>query len=374
MFINHSPFPGISFDHFDVHRGLHTTTLVRGRFRFHATMRVDEWVLRPDPDQGGLRAADVYYDDDLKQAVRYESDYAPYKAVSDVIFNGYSHAPDNRPQEQWRCGLKVVRDNETLFRKILQVNGPRDWIRAESKGWRLTEAQAVNKVLLRASNAYGGDYQDDTPDTPETERWQICHPENPVGCGFLHEKDRAQQRRAPQIEYPDDPVNSTDGDHQPAGFGWVLRTGASRIHKAGTYDAAWLENRHPFSPQDFTDAYYQGAPEDQQIRSYLQGNEKIRLVCLLPGVRLQNITLPGYQLFCRSRTEKQQDRFDVMQLDTLVIDTESEDFNDWRVSMTWRIRTVAARTEIEVLLIVPDEHKATAGQVGMDLEGVPYGR
>lgn len=362
MFINYTPFPGISFDNFDVKRMLNTTTVVRGKFKFHTTEKTGEWELRPDPDQGELFDEDMYYDDDLTQSVQFESDFAPFKPKTDVIFNGYAYAPDNQPQKQWQCGIKVEQGEDSLLAKVLNVTGKREWEKVPALGWRLNTPKPALKVSLRASNAYGGNYEEDAPDKPDEKKWKNRYSENPAGCGFLHKKDKTKIQKAPQIEYQDDPINSTHDNHKPAGFGWVFRHSTSRLKKAGSYDDKWLENDHPFYPKDFKDAHYQGAPEDQQIEGYLKGNEKISLVYLLPNNRMQSFTLPDYKLLFQYRMKDGEDLLGEMNLDTVVIDTESKDSNDWRVYITWRARTPAQTNSIktEAMMIVPDSHKAEA--------------
>ncbi|HAQ24498.1 MAG TPA: hypothetical protein DCQ80_00760 [Pseudomonas sp.] len=55
--------------------------------------------------------------------------------------------------------------------------------------------------------------------------------------------------------------------HRPAGFGIRGRAWAPRLQTAGTYDRQWLDARWPLLPRDFDFAYWNGAPEDQQIDS-----------------------------------------------------------------------------------------------------------
>ncbi len=54
---------------------------------------------------------------------------------------------------------------------------------------------------------------------------------------------------------------------RPAGFGILGRAWPPRLQKAGTYDQRWLDQRWPLLPKDFGFAYWNGAPEDQQIDS-----------------------------------------------------------------------------------------------------------
>ena len=360
MLVNYTPFPGISFDHFDAKRKLNTTTLLRGRFRFHPTETAGVWVLRPDPEQGSLVLKDSYYNDDLTDAVRSESDIVPFKAKTDVIFNGNSYAPNEQPEPRWQCGIKVDRDGKTLLSKKLQVTGKRDWKRQTALGWKITSPEPAIKVALRASNAFGGTYEEDAPEKEEHKRWKISYSLNPAGSGYFHKKDKSKRCPAPQVEYKDHPVTDTRGNYQLASFGCLQRQASPRKEKAGTYDKNWLDNECPFYPKDFDEGHFQCAPEDQQIEGYLQGNETVTLAFLLPGEDVQSFIIPDYKALYRYLREGEEPIVGQMHLDTLIIDTDSEDSSDWRVNMTWRSRTptIAEVTQVETLLIVPDSHKA----------------
>ena len=366
MLKNHTPFPGIAYEHFDVNRTLNTTTILRGRFRFHPTATAGVWQLRPDPQQGSLQTTDIYYNDDLKDAVRSESDFVPFKANTDVIFNGNSYAPNQKPEKCWQCGIKIDREGKTLLSKQLQVTGKRDWQRQTGLGWKITSPELAIKVTLRASNAFGGTYQEDAPEKAADERWEISYPLNPAGSGYFHKKDKSKQHPAPQLEYSDNPITSTRGDYQLASFGCLQRQASPRKEKAGTCDQDWEDNDCPFYPKDFDEGHFQCAPEDQQIEGYLQGNEMVTLAFLLPGKEVQSFIIPDFKalvLYKREGKGGQQEQpplSGTMNLDTLLIDSDSENPDDWRVNMTWRSRVpkVKAVTQVETTLIVPESLKA----------------
>ena len=354
MLINSTSFPGISFEHFDKKRVLNTTTVIRGRFRFHSTDSANVWQIRPDPDQGELLVEDSYYNDDLNDTVRFEADLAPFKPHTDIIFNGNSYSANRQPQKTWQCGIKVERDGKTLLNKKLQVTGPRQWEKViKPLGWRLTPASPAIKVALNYSNAFGGTYEEDAPEKDEQDRWFKQYKPNPAGSGYFHSKEKTKQYSAPQVEFIEDPVTSTSGEHKPASFGSVLRHSSPRLEKAGTYDDKWLENEHPFYPRNFNEAHFQSAPDDQQIKEYLKGGEKITLAYLLPGEKIHQFDLPNYEVFCFFNPKEEDCPIAQMNLDTVLIDTESEQSRDWRVYLTWRIRipTLSRIKEIETHIL-----------------------
>jgi hypothetical protein len=68
-----------------------------------------------------------------------------------------------------------------------------------------------------------------------------------------------------QLEAPEMAAAAAAYSYSPVGLGIVARAWTPRVQLAGTYDANWLEHRHPLSPHDLDTGYWNGAPEDQQI-------------------------------------------------------------------------------------------------------------
>jgi len=89
------------------------------------------------------------------------------------------------------------------------------------------------------------------------------------------------------------------------------------------------------------------------------------LAYLLPGESIQSFIIPDFKalvLFKRERKNGRQKRpalSGTLNLDTLIINTDSENPEDWRVNITWRSRTpkLDEVTQIETTLIVPDSLK-----------------
>lgn len=67
----------------------------------------------------------------------------------------------------------------------------------------------------------------------------------------------------------------------PAGFGFIGRSWLPRISYAGTYDQKWLDEQHPYPPFDMDYRYWNGAPEDQQIKMFNPAS-KLELWNLVP--------------------------------------------------------------------------------------------
>ena len=64
--------------------------------------------------------------------------------------------------------------------------------------------------------------------------------------------------------------------YQPAGFGFTGRPWSPRIALAGTHDEKWLEEQHPYPPQDTDCGYWNAAPVDQQI-DFFYPNARLEL-------------------------------------------------------------------------------------------------
>ncbi len=61
---------------------------------------------------------------------------------------------------------------------------------------------------------------------------------------------------APTIEAADAPITRWDAMPPPAGFGPVPPWWRPRQQHAGTYDEAWLAERHPLLPRDFDERFW----------------------------------------------------------------------------------------------------------------------
>ena len=229
--------------------------------------------------------------------------------------------------------------------------------------WKLTAAKKLTELPLRYEYAFGGECRINADDkaakripkkqqlTPEQ---QAQHPEqpspvahtvselNPIGQGYAepwHIKATKQKKiPAPQIENPAAPINAKlfwralNGKLQkakpqqlaaffPAGFGLIGRPWLPRRPRAGTYDQAWLDKRHPYLPADFDFAYWNGAPFDQQIPE-LPPNALISLTNLTPEGELHT-QLPGHRAFVLAWFEDGVPIPIEAAIDTLSIDTDS---------------------------------------------------
>ena len=184
-----------------------------------------------------------------------ESEFAPLKPRCDLIVLGHAHPPAGAVT--WLARLRCAGVD-----KQIRVHGPRTWKRSLF-GWRISAPAAAAPVPLTYDQAFGGA---DTV-SPEPAKRRL-HAGNPVGCGFHGDAPRGDVigKPLPSFEDPTDPVRQPDQEHRATAFGVLGRAWLPRRTLAGTYDAAWQQERAPFLPADFDPAFFQTVATDQQIR------------------------------------------------------------------------------------------------------------
>lgn len=263
----------------------------------------------------------------------------------------------------------MARAHAVILSKNLLVSGPREWRRRSTllrvlsafalPKWRLSRATPIAALPLRYEYAYGGENKvlsnapharrvprqnrlSTSPSVPKAPPATVAiahsvHVGNPIGIGWIDawfaKAARCKRVSAPQIIHPAEQLTppGTLNILQPAGFGIVSRAWQPRLAMAGTYDQAWLEKRHPYLPADFNFRYWNGAPEDQQVRSFLTGDETVTLFNMCPhttpGARRDandntclSFHLPGHLPFVLVRYEDGQIAELPAHLDTLLIE------------------------------------------------------
>src|SRR5262249_28821860 len=161
--------------------------------------------------------------------------------------------------------------------KSFFVFGERRW-EAHGLSVAASEPEPFLKASIAYNGAYGGsDSSDEEPGKVET------YMENPVGTGYhpVRRRSTLTGRLLPNTAEGETPITDTRGKFRPMSFGPIGRNFSPRFRHAGTYDQAWLDNEAPFWPADFSYAYFQSAPEDQQV-PYLLGGEEVELMNLTP--------------------------------------------------------------------------------------------
>ncbi len=246
----------------------------------------------------------------------------------------------------------------TVLDKRLRVSGPGLFQLRQGREWVRTAPQPVASLPMRWEHALGGRSLARRPDAPaDAPPWldEVCF-SNPLGRGWIEQRELEAARSAgrpaieriaaPQIEAAAtriaQPViarhtgvgldaramaeTARGYAAAPAGLGVVGRAWAPRLALAGSYDDAWLAQRHPWLPKDFDFGYWNGAPADQQI-PYLPPDARIELWHLsdpaaTPDGHL-SVTLPGHRALVLARLANGALLPLPMATDTLLVDAEA---------------------------------------------------
>lgn len=259
-----------------------------------------------------LTAIDKYWDmgDPQTSTVQFESDLAPFKPLTDVVFVGKAVSQGGRPVTAMDVGLQV----EGSGSKIIRVLGDR---RCLAKGGRLvfTEPKPFTEMDLRYDFAYGGKDKKSLPEGP------FHYPRNDMGRGLLLKwrKDLEEGIELPNIEDPSDMLTpeglllmlpeAWPRAPMPQGLGWFPRTGYPRAFYAGAvppYVETGTLTKEEFLGLIWKDhivlarksklpgfhvRFLQGASQGLAM-PYLKGDEAIRLRGLTPEGMLRFL-LPG---------------------------------------------------------------------------------
>jgi hypothetical protein len=153
---------------------------------------------------------------------------------------------------------------------------------------------------------------------------------NPVGIGHqgARSADPAVESAMPNVEY-------ADGRPAPAGFGAIARQWQPRVGFAGTYDAAWLDGRAPFLPENFDPQYHQAAPLDQQSQT-IRGGEPVAISNMTPE-GLWRFNLPTLRVPVRV-WYADRGFVGTLRLDTVLIEPDA-----YRVTLKARMRFAIER-------------------------------
>jgi hypothetical protein len=282
-------------------------------------------------EQIPLIMADTFTGKPGYSAPLYEVDYAPIRHRCDVLLNGSAYAPQGRPAQRVQVGLKLG-----AFVKTFNVVGERHW----KAGITIAPSQPTEFTVMPISydNAFGG--LDNFHDDKNKHSAYMC---NPVGKGYhqLLDSYLVDGAPMPNTEEINRPIQTPNDDYKPMAFGSVGRGWSQRLPYGGTYDQDWIDNTFPFLPADFNEAYYQAAPEDQQI-PYPKGGEEVVLVNLSPEGRIA-FNLPTIDVpvvFFRKKGDRHETQ---AVLDTVVLEPDKGTF-----CLTWRASLPLKKNMFEI--------------------------
>lgn len=211
----------------------------------------DDGILVPEPKSATLVEDDLFTAEAGESSMAYAADTLPPKARTDVYLVGRIVVPEPKPVVD--VTLKVG----SHINKVVRVFGPRRWQRQHQGPPVPGRAEAFSEMPLLWERAYGGV----SPREPK-----VFEPGNPIGCGVVTAEDDPEGP-LPNFEWPAAPL-AWAKKNTPAGFGPICPHWQPRTQRAGTYDERWRELRAPIPPEDFDPAYFNVAPDDQQLSAF----------------------------------------------------------------------------------------------------------
>jgi len=223
-------------------------------------------------EQPPVQLVPEFLSDDTPSSLKTETDFPLCKLATDVLVEGSAFAPRGEPVHKLDISLEV----KNHFSKTLRVSGNREW---QQQGLTIvaTEPEAFTTMPLVYERAFGGE-DAALVETPAPQ-WST---HNPVGSGYSSKHAAAEGIALPNVEYPEQLIDSWKQRPNPAGLGPVAGHWQPRVGFAGTYDEHWQRQRHPLLPLDFDSRYFQCAPADQQMQGFAVGGEHIRVTNLCP--------------------------------------------------------------------------------------------
>lgn len=298
------------------------------------------------PDNGGeprladeqqpLVMADTFTGEPGLSAPVYEAEFAPVKKRCDVLLNGTAYAPGGTPAKRVTVGLKVG-----SMEKVFDVVGDRVWV-AQTSGIVPSMASPFVTKPISYDYAFGG-----VDNFHRDESKHSAYMANPVGRGYhrVLSRELIDGTPLPNTEERGVKVSDPQAQYRPMSFGPVGRGWEPRYKLAGTYDQKWMDDTFPFLPVDFDDAYYQSAPDDQQVDKIVGGEDVVLLNLTEDGRRsfkLPSSTIPVVYL-CSDRDDERH----FATIDTVLLEPECE-----RLSMTWRSTVPIRRNIFEIAQVV----------------------
>ncbi len=330
--VNRTMFHAFAFRQFDREGALDGVVSVRGTFRVEPGL-----ALATADDQEAFQWEDVYDGDPQQRPLLRQSDLVPFKPGTDVTVLGDAVNP-NADGSPFLCRIRIGERIDASLR----VMGTRYWIARTRRtwrgllqrdpqpileGWDLGEPEPAARVPLTWQAALGGPLPGGAGDV---------HPDNPLGTGLVDREhcDHRHTYPAPTIEAADAPVARYDVLPPPAGFGPVPPWWRPRQQHAGTYDEAWLAERHPLLPRDFDERFWHCAPPGLVATPWLAGTEAFTLDNLHPDHPRLTGLLPGIMLGA-TVTDEGGTRKHPLALDGVQFDLRP---GIERVLLTWRCR------------------------------------
>lgn len=256
-----------------------------------------------------IQEADAFADAPATSGLLAASDLSPPKPRVDVLLRGTLFFP--KPITEVDVALRVG----TRLRKVARVFGARHWLPGMVHDMVPSKPRPTQALPFAWELSFGGSDAQDT---------RASEPRNPAGTGVTKRPAELQGQQAPSFEDPANLIRSSKDRPAPRGFGPVAAHWQPRVQLAGTYDEAWQASRAPLPPKDFDPAYWNAAPEDQQLPDYQPGEQVQLLNMSERGV--DTFALPELEVpaVCSARDSVVET---FAQVDTIVIEPAERRFS-----------------------------------------------
>lgn len=255
---NKTPFVAAIVPGLDKHGSENVTVVVKGTYRLQG-----RGPLKVAPEQEPIHHADVFHGEPGQSSIRYEADACPAKKGTDVVLVGHAVAPRAVPHVDVSLSVGPVH-------RVVRVLGDRAWYKLLGRA-AISDPIPFTRMPIVYERAFGG------PDlSVQDPASRPRDPRNPVGVGWTSalSPDDVAGVRLPNIEDPERLIQRPEDRPPIAGFGFIGRDWLPRRTFAGTYDAAWSEERMPLLPADFDDRYHSGAAPGLATPRPLVGGER----------------------------------------------------------------------------------------------------
>lgn len=259
---------------------------------------------------------ELYEDDDEGQgSCSYDSDFAYFKPHTDLLLVGNCYTPAGKTVPSCRVTFQVGN-----YSKSLAVFGNRYW-QGSMRGQ--SSPELFTSMPLKYENSFGGN----------------GFKNNPVGkgSGIVKQGNDVSKLPLPNIENIRQLIVSPDNQPDPVGFAPLGRMWQQRYSKMGSYKGTWLKERWPWFPKDFDWRHFNAAPEDMQVKGYLNGDEELFIENMHPTHSQYRSKLPGLRVrlfvneFHNNSLDDSRFKEVAMNLDTLWVDMDAE-----KLVLLWR--------------------------------------
>jgi hypothetical protein len=252
--------------------------------------------------------SDQFYDQPDNSSLKYPSDVVYGKPGTDVILVGHGYNLDNKGNKGATTAFLSIGG----LQKTICLFGSRRWEKTRNSN-RISPPEPFDKVPLNYEYAYGGSYADE-------KHGKCSYDLNPVGIGFgVITQDGLP---LPRLEYPDQMIKSPGDRPSPASFGAVAMGWKQRYRFAGTFDENWYKARRPLLPVDFDEQFYHAAPNDQTLKSKLNGGEQLTMQNLHPRKAKIQAEIPKLSIKTIFRIKDRSEELP-MAIDTLLVEPDA---------------------------------------------------